>query len=243
MLRSMTELATVETPYGKFSYWPNDGIGQAISGGAFWDAHFKPVFDRLTRGDRVVDVGAHFGWFSIYAARKGCRVFAFEACPQVFELLKLNVEQNGFEESVSIFPVALYSRVERLACIPLGPENPANQIIADGRIDEILCRNSGSFALKPAPNGLYSQYGVPLDYFNLTAIKLIKIDTEGSDFAILKGARKTILVSKPVICYEWLNAGVPLAEYNALMAEYRYHTEQVHEAMEGNYRDFVARPE
>lgn len=241
----MTDLLTAETPYGKFSYWPNDGIGQSIASGNFWDAHFKPVFDMLSPGQVVIDVGAHFGWFSIYAARKGCRVYAFEACLQVFELLKRNVEQNGLEDFIAMFPLPLYSRCERLSAVRLGPENPANQVITDGGyIDESVCRNSGSFAVKPwtSGNGIYF-FGVPLDYLNLSSVKLIKIDTEGCDFEVLKGARRTILQSKPVICYECLSATCSSAEYDDLMRSWRYKPEQVHEAMEGTYKDFIARPE
>ena len=243
----MVDLATADTPYGKFSYWPNDGIGHAIAGGAFWDAHFKPVFDLLTPGMRVIDAGANLGWFSIYAAKKGCRVFAFEPCPQVFDLLRINVLQNGLEDSISTFPLALYSRCERLTMIRLNLDDPSNQVLNEGRIDESVCRNSGSSAFRPfssgVMDGLPSPYGIPLDYFNLTAIKLLKIDTEGCDLEVLKGARKTILMSKPIICYECLSPTGSSREYDELMDSLRYRTEQVHEAMEGTYKDFVARPE
>jgi len=238
-------ILTTETEYGIFSYWPSDLIGNYIAQGHFWEPFLKPVFDELQPGSVVVDAGANIGWFTIYAAKRGAYVYAFEPCPEVFGLLKRNVEQNPAGGNVSLFPIALYERVEHLHPVDLGPENPANQVFVDERLDTAVCGNSGSLALIPG-EGKMEQWAVTLDSFNLREVALIKTDAEGCDLEILKGARKTIERCRPVLCYEylWPNPENPerLDSFNSFIEEIGYTTEQVHEGMEGQYREFIARP-
>jgi hypothetical protein len=48
-------------------------------------------------GDIVFDVGAHFGFFSYYAIRRGAKeVYAFEPNPYVFEILKEHAKLWGY---------------------------------------------------------------------------------------------------------------------------------------------------
>ena len=74
------EFLTAETEYGTFSYWPNDLIGASIAQGNFWEPFLKSVFDELKSDSVVVDAGANIGWFTIYAAKRGAYVYAFEPC-------------------------------------------------------------------------------------------------------------------------------------------------------------------
>jgi len=63
--------------------------------------------DTLPDGAALWDVGANVGLFTVYAAARGCRVWAFE--PSVFnlELLARNVEANQLTDRVCLVPLAL----------------------------------------------------------------------------------------------------------------------------------------
>jgi len=47
-----------------------------------------------------------------------------------------------------------------------------------------------------------NNYSLTLDNFEIKKIKLIKIDCEGEEFNIIKGAKKTINKTKPIIILE-----------------------------------------
>ena len=49
----------------------------------------------LKHGDFVIDIGAHIGSFSIYAASLGAKVLAFEPATVNFDLLRVNIELNN----------------------------------------------------------------------------------------------------------------------------------------------------
>ena len=237
------ELLTGTSEFGTFSHWPCDQIGYHIAHGGVWEAELLPTFNQLQIGDVVVDVGANIGWWTIYAAKRGAHVYAFEALPEVFELLKLNVEQNGLAESVSMLPLALYDRCCRLTADPLGDENPAHQRFDNGRLNLGECYNSGSFRFKPGQGSAYDQWAIPLDFLSLTNVNLIKVDAEGADLKILRGAEQTILRCQPIICYEYLkvDGGNTLDEFNQFIDSIGYSTEQIdHEGLT-NYGMYVAR--
>lgn len=56
-------------------------------------------------GGCVVDAGAHVGLFTLYAARSGAMVYAFEPIPPLFELLRRNTAMHGVD--TQLFPCAL----------------------------------------------------------------------------------------------------------------------------------------
>src|SRR5258707_906552 len=51
-------------------------------------------------GDVVIDIGAHIGCFTVWAARQGARVFSFEPLPENFDALKRNTLLNCLSDVV-----------------------------------------------------------------------------------------------------------------------------------------------
>lgn len=60
-------------------------------------------------GKTVVDVGANQGFFSLYAASRGARVYAFEPVAENANMFRRNVEQNGLSDRVTLFEAAVTS--------------------------------------------------------------------------------------------------------------------------------------
>lgn len=149
----------------------------------------------------IVDVGANIGVTAIEYATFSKRVVAFEPSPLAFMLAKRNVEANKLSKGI----IKDYD-IEIKAEIDL-------QNFGIGGSDTTLTFNENKVQL-----GLSSVYDgkselskkehlitVPirkLDSFNLTNVDFIKVDTEGYEYEILKGAINTIKNNRPIIQLE-----------------------------------------
>ena len=144
-------------------------------------------------GRTCVDVGAHIGFYTIRLAPRFDRVLAFEPSRFQHQWLSRNVELNG------------YRNVE-IAHAALGDERGSATL-------HVLSYEGGLNSLAPEVASQYQaidQYTVPvevLDDRGLTDVDLMKIDVEGYELPVLRGAAKTIAASRPLILIEvWVDA-------------------------------------
>ncbi len=161
-----------------------------------WEADVSQLFRSLCRPDSVVvDIGANFGYFSVLAAsligaRSGGQVISFEPNPGLCELFRRNREINW-----SIAPVTLHQ-------IALGESE-------DDLILHVPKAHGANGSLS-APSGIECiQIPVtvrPLDAVlahNL-AVDIMKIDVEGHEATVLRGARAVIARSPNLhLILEW----------------------------------------
>lgn len=93
----------------------NDSLRLSIYG------EFEPVeriffASQVRKGDIVVDIGAHIGYYTLLAARlvgpRG-KVYAFEANKDRFSILVKNVKQNGYKNVICINK-AVYDRNDKV---------------------------------------------------------------------------------------------------------------------------------
>jgi FkbM family methyltransferase len=66
----------------------------------------------ISPGDIVLDVGANIGAFTLFAARHGAHVYAYEPIPATFELLQLNIQLHGFDKIAQPRNIGLSDRAE-----------------------------------------------------------------------------------------------------------------------------------
>ncbi len=138
-----------------------------------------------------IDVGAFVGTHSVYFARF-CglrRVVAFESNPAAFGVLLANVHANGVDDFVIPINKALGSRPGYA------------DVVTDSNA------NQGSSRVRYAlQDGLHRVPASTLDDEsiggNLGTVALIKIDVEGAELEVLRGACKTIQKDHPVMCIE-----------------------------------------
>src|SRR3989344_7237302 len=75
--------------------------------GTFQEVWLLGVYEkyyRIRSGDKVVDIGASIGAFSVLAAQRGARVYAYEPTPRSFELLTRNIK--GYDVTAHKLAVA-----------------------------------------------------------------------------------------------------------------------------------------
>jgi|AGTN01.1.fsa_nt_gi methyltransferase, FkbM family len=164
----------------------------------FWETEW--IKSIVAQGDYVIDAGANIGWYTVVMARLvGSRghVFAFEPEPTNFALLKKNVEWNSYSERCSLFQHALWEEPTNLPLVlssyNLGDHalrpTAGKQISHRGsEATEILvpCRTLDSVLFESTPSG-----GAPLLPAD-AKIRVIKVDTQGSEVSIFKGAKRTL---------------------------------------------------
>lgn len=131
----------------------------------------REYIDHLEAGLRVWDVGANIGVYSLFAARAGARVHAFEPDPAFLERLRRNVYLNGQQEPIQVHETALNDSAGEVTLYTDGVagNSPALSADADGARDEVT---------------VTQQRGDTLD---LPAPDLVKIDVEGAEAGVLRG--------------------------------------------------------
>ena len=174
----------VELSLGRFRFLarPHDGIGRLIcyfgeSADEFFA--FLPLYVR--RGMTFVDVGANIGTHSVYAAdlvgSEG-QVFSFEPVPETLRILKDNLALNNVTNAI----------VDD-CCLSDGNGISVLHVNLDSAKTSLV--RQGSSAIKVTTKTLDTALpaGVRID--------ILKIDVEGADYAVLRGAAEIFATAPP----------------------------------------------
>jgi len=144
----------------------------------------------IKEGDVVFDIGANIGFFSLLAAFKGARVFSFEPVFETYKRLLKNIKYFNAEKDVFAYPSAL-GDFKRESLIKFNINSSDRSTIIDSSFQQM-----GNFILEKINI-------ITMDDFikenKIKKIDFIKIDTEGYELKILKGAKNTIQKFKPKI--------------------------------------------
>lgn len=147
------------------------------------------AFAAFTRpGATVVDVGANKGDFTLLSAELaggGGRIFSFEPEPKNCEWLRKSVRASG-HGNVRVIEVAL-SDADGEAVLHLGAKSGWHTLLPGG-----ASRSRGSVVIRTRTlDGVLAEAGV-------RAAHVVKVDVEGAELAVLRGARKTLLSGERV---------------------------------------------
>jgi len=154
----------------------------------------------------VVDVGAHMGFFTLKVARKVRKVMAVEPDPTNFKFLELNIRLNKLRDKVVLCNLALGERDGQIYLDRSGYGFGRSKVTTKRTDWLIEMRSVDSF----------------VEEMGVDKVDLIKIDTEGSEVEILRGAGKTLQRYKPDLligAYHFDGEHLMLAGY---LREYGY---------------------
>ena len=68
--------------------------------------------DSIGEDEILWDIGANVGLYSLYAAKSGIRVLAFEPAPANYQLLNYNIQKNGLHHAISAYCLAFSEKTE-----------------------------------------------------------------------------------------------------------------------------------
>lgn len=170
-------------------------IGLNILRGQYEPEEIRFVRGLLQPGDSAIDVGGHIGFFTMQmAAAVGPegRVYAFEPLEANADLLERSITENGFGGRVR-FQRAAVGATPGTATLTF----PAETLNSGGAY---LLR-SGSAPL--AGNRTTEVPLVALDALDLRRpVRFIKMDVEGAEPQVLRGAARILKEDRPVILSE-----------------------------------------
>jgi FkbM family methyltransferase len=179
-------IADVQTPWGAvLRVRINDNIGQSIAYLGVFDLVVTETLSRLVDpGDIAIDVGANIGYTaSLLSKRAGKRgeVMAFEPNPRALELLSINADRitgRAGWAPIRVYPFGLSSRAEELNLVV--PKDPAH--LGSATFDARHTHEEGETRRVPVAS---------LDdvISSDRRVGLMKIDVEGFEFNVLRGAQ------------------------------------------------------
>lgn len=144
--------------------------------------------DGFGPGEILFDVGANVGLYSLYAAARGARVYAFEPESQNYALLNRNVYLSGQAERVTALNIALSDK-DSLGRISLPRFMPGAALNNFGEsLDWKRRRYSPAFTQGVVAFSLDSF----LARFPEAFPDHLKIDVDGAEIKIVEGAEKTL---------------------------------------------------
>jgi FkbM family methyltransferase len=156
--------------------------------------HEDDIIERFLPKDSdiVVDIGAHIGLYTIISSKRvgfNGRVVAIEAHPGNFEILNRNIHLNNLANVIAL-NYAAYSREEKLKLyLPSGESGftKYNTIMPKfSKRDEKFVEVTAETLDK-----LLQSNGIRV-------VNWIKIDVEGAEFEVLKGAHNVLSESKEI---------------------------------------------
>ena len=163
----------------------NDGLALSIFK-TYEPSQTQIVKNYVKKGDRVIDVGAHVGYYTLLLSQlvgNAGKVYAFEPDPKNFELLKKNVEINGFK-NIELIQKAVSNKTGIIK-LYLGDEDRATNRIYDAQLDD----TKKSIEIKT----------ISLDeYIKDKKIDFIKIDVEGSELGVIEGMESIFQNNKQI---------------------------------------------
>jgi FkbM family methyltransferase len=149
---------------------------------SFWEIWHEGCYDAIgvDRPRYVVDVGANIGVFSLYQSmlKRAEQVIAFEPSPEVFPRLLKNMEMNGIK-NVRVIHAAVGNEAGTLSF-------SEDRISANSRVSE---------------SGTIKVPCVRLDdeLKDVAIIDILKIDTEGYEIPVLRGASETLRKTEQIV--------------------------------------------
>jgi FkbM family methyltransferase len=143
------------------------------------------------KGDTVIDIGAAFGLYTIIASKRvgaNGKVIAIEAHPGNYEMLNRNIKLNGLTNVIPL-NYAVYSRETKVKIY-------SNYTIMSERMREEQVKEKFVEVNADTLDSILQQNGIRQEQINW-----IKIDVEGAEFEVLKGAHNTLSNSKDIALY------------------------------------------
>lgn len=220
-------------------FFTNDGDKQEILYHTFWQEYYQEEFfiinNYIKPGWNVIDVGANLGFYSLLLldlVGADGQIFSFEPSKYIFEKLKKNIDANK-AQNIHLFNYGCGDR-EFKSVLYVDKEYSGMTSMNKEELKKIAEEEVSIVTI----DGIFCEKNIKIDF--------IKIDTEGYEYSVLRGAYKLINKYKPIILVE-LGGGKFLnnsKETINLLANLGYNFPSLPDSFEkiGYGKNFVAVP-
>lgn len=172
----------------------DEAVAAHLIARGYWENWIHRVVCTLVQpGDHIIEVGANFGYYTVAMARQAGpdgSILAFEANPGLADLVRRSIHFNGYSPTVTVVAQAASDRAGTLS-------------FATSR------RNAGGGTISTTPGALgpdsvlATVETVTLDSVAPDDVRFIRMDAEGSEPLILRGAERLLKRQDIVVCMEW----------------------------------------
>ena len=209
-------LARVDSANAPFYVNENEVIGRSILTMGVYDLIVAESLKRLLEPeDFFLDIGANIGYFSRLALSYGAKIKSFEPHPIIYQKLSENL--NGLPGEKELLNIALSDKKGEFSLY----------------VPQDFEKNEGIASLEFMENSTEVKVSTErLDSLGLDKIKLIKIDVEGHELSVFKGA-SSLLEQKRIenIVFEDFNgASSPSIQY---LQDYGYQVMRLQKTLAG----------
>lgn len=205
---TMSEVVTYTNKHGRVFRSQQHDCFDRCGNGIYQVTSLRYMRDLVPNARRIIDVGANVGIFTMEYATWAQQVEAFECQQSTFELLESNIEHNT---------------VLGGSGVPWYKNGPSSTAITGAiTLHQVgLMDQAGSAFVTENADGLASYVSFELlkqrknkkphietcetrtiDSYQWNNVDAIKIDTEGTEWLIVQGARRTIERCRPVVQVE-----------------------------------------
>lgn len=177
------------TKYGDIYVSDKDHIGSTILKGEYFEEDIiNMCLENIREDSNVLDIGANVGAFSLAFLSKKCNVHAFE--PQKF---LINLMQKTFEgnDNIKLYHTAVGFKTGK---VNLNWADDFGEFYNGS-----ICKNLGGMRIGIGGEEVDI---IKLDDLDLHNVSVLKIDVEGYEANVIKGAKQTIIREKPFIVFE-----------------------------------------
>jgi FkbM family methyltransferase len=216
----ITQITTKEFPL--FVNADGGGLHRILLEQGVYEPDTMALMKTLVKpGMSVIDIGSNIGYFSVLCGRligSSGRMICVEPAPENVDLLTRNIALNGLADRTTIVPLCM-GDAETTVTLHRDKTNQGNHSIAAGNI--VSERDSVDVRCTTL-DSLLATYAMP-------RVDLIKMDVQGSELRVLKGAAKTLAAhpEAKIIIEFWpfglRNAGAEPEEVLKILRDAGYH--------------------
>lgn len=171
----------IELPWFKMFVDPSEPV---VSKSIFlykkWEQFESRLFsESVSKGNIVLDIGAHIGWYSLMASAcvgKTGIVYAFEPEPNSFNILSKNVNLNGIQNVILVNKALSDSSGSKELFVNLYKNGPSNYQMWRVSNEESISIDTVSLD----------------EYLEDKHVDVIKMDVEGCEVKVLRGAEDVL---------------------------------------------------
>jgi len=178
----------------------------------------------LRPGDTLIDVGANIGVYSMAAAAAGAGVVAFEPVGDARFVFETNARLNHASERIKLLPFAL-ADFDGTAQMTSGLES-SNRFLREGE--------TGA----SAPVAVRTLDSLTTDLDLGRGKVVLKVDAEGSDEAVLRGARSLLSTAHPAVIVEVWCGGPGVRRLLEALGYQMYHYDSLTRRLEAIPQSF-----